>query len=133
MRRDRKKRSNPLIQATRTFAGVKRRLEGRQPADSSEDEETEETASVASVVYKSDRSAEMSGPRDGGATAALEIETEADKDARAIFERSRRMQEEGMIDEDGKTYKGINNYKKFIVAKDNSIGESCLPRLPVCA
>lgn len=70
----------------------------------------------------------MQGPRDAGATAAVQIDTEVDKDARAIFERARKLQEEGEIDDgnDGdnsvKTYKGINNYKKFIIAKDNTAG-----------
>lgn len=119
--KDRKRKSNPLIQSTRTFSGVKRRITGKVDQDSSDDED--EGKLVASLAYRSDRSANMQGPEDAGATATLEIDTEADKDARAIFERARKMQEEGIIDDEGKTYKGINNYKKFIVAKDNTCGE----------
>ena len=117
----RKRKANPLIQSTHKFSGVKRHLNGRPADESSEDDDEK---SVVSLAYKSDRSSQMLGPADAGATSKVEIDTEADKDARAIFERARKMQDEGVIDDDGKTYKGINNYKKFIVAKDNTAGMS---------
>lgn len=122
--KDRKKKANPLIQSTRTFSGVKRRLAGKvgDASSSDDDDGNEDGKSIVSLAYKSDRTGSMSGPRDAGATATTQIDTEADKDARAIFERARRMEEEGVIGEDDKTYKGINNYKKFIVAKDNTAG-----------
>lgn len=45
------------------------------------------------VSYKSNRTAMTSGPRDQGATATLEIETEVDRDAQALFEKARKINE----------------------------------------
>lgn len=46
---------------------------------------------VADVKFKSSGTAELSGPRDMGATARSEIDTEYDKDAQAQFERVQQM------------------------------------------
>lgn len=40
------------------------------------------------AAYKSRRTGEREGPRDMGATATIQFETEKDRDAQAIFERS---------------------------------------------
>uniref|UniRef100_A0A0E9XD97 Uncharacterized protein n=1 Tax=Anguilla anguilla TaxID=7936 RepID=A0A0E9XD97_ANGAN len=52
-----------------------------------------------------------------GATAVYELDTERDKDAQAIFERSQKIQEELVGKEDDKIYRGMNNYHKFINPK----------------
>ena len=54
--------------------------EGGDAGSSDEDDIT--------VSYKSKRIANREGPSDMGATAVLEIETEVDKDAQAIFENA---------------------------------------------
>lgn len=84
-----------------------------------------------------------------GATATYELDTERDKDAQAIFERSQKIQEVGSKDavmakrsrgaqvtwssssqqeltgkEDDKIYRGINNYQKFIKPKDTTMGNA---------
>ena len=46
-----------------------------------------------SVSYKSLATPLPSGPRDQGATATLETETEVDKDAQAIFEKAQKINE----------------------------------------
>jgi RING finger protein 113A len=43
------------------------------------------------VSYKSKRSTGREGPSDMGATAVLQIETEVEKDAQAIFENALRI------------------------------------------
>jgi RING finger protein 113A len=43
------------------------------------------------VSYKSKRTSSREGPSDMGATAVLQIETEVEKDAQAIFENALRI------------------------------------------
>jgi len=43
------------------------------------------------VSYKSKRTTNREGPSDMGATAVLQIETEVEKDAQAIFENALRI------------------------------------------
>jgi hypothetical protein len=43
------------------------------------------------VSYKSKRTINREGPSDMGATAVLQIETEVEKDAQAIFENALRI------------------------------------------
>uniref|UniRef100_A0A8C6NHU5 Ring finger protein 113A n=1 Tax=Nothobranchius furzeri TaxID=105023 RepID=A0A8C6NHU5_NOTFU len=64
------------------------------------------------------------GPEDMGATATYQLDTERDKDAQAIFERSQKIQEELTGKEDDKIYRGINNYQKFIKPKDTTMGNA---------
>nr|AAR97525.1 zinc finger protein 183 [Danio rerio] len=114
----RKKKSaavNPMIQKTKKVE--------REAVSSSESEEEKEEKSVT-VAYKSTRSAKPEGPDDMGATAVYELDTERDKDAQAIFERSQKIQEELTGKEDDKIYRGINNYHKFIKPKDSTMGNA---------
>uniref|UniRef100_A0A8C4EXI7 Ring finger protein 113A n=1 Tax=Dicentrarchus labrax TaxID=13489 RepID=A0A8C4EXI7_DICLA len=90
---------------------------------SSESEEDKEDKKIT-VAYKSTRSAKPEGPEDMGATATYELDTEKDKDAQAIFERSQKIQEELTGKEDDKIYRGINNYQKFIKPKDTTMGNA---------
>uniref|UniRef100_A0A8B9L4K6 Ring finger protein 113A n=1 Tax=Astyanax mexicanus TaxID=7994 RepID=A0A8B9L4K6_ASTMX len=64
------------------------------------------------------------GPEDMGATAVYALDTEKDKDAQAIFERSQKIQEELTGKEDDKIYRGMNNYHKFIKPKDSTMGNA---------
>ncbi|XP_036061726.1 E3 ubiquitin-protein ligase RNF113A [Onychomys torridus] len=119
--RPEKKRAthNPMIQKT---SGS-----GKQKAAycdlSSEEEEKTENESLG-VVYKSTRSAKPVGPEDMGATAVYELDTEKERDAQAIFERSQKIQEELRGKEDDKIYRGINNYQKYMKPKDTSMGNA---------
>lgn len=45
------------------------------------------------VSYKSNRTAQLAGPSDQGATAILETETEKDRDAQALFEKAQKINE----------------------------------------
>ena len=59
-----------------------------------------------------------------GATAVYELDTEKEKDAQAIFERSQKIQEELRGKEDDKIYCGINNYQKYMKPKDTFMGNA---------
>ncbi|KAA0705698.1 RING finger protein 113A [Triplophysa tibetana] len=106
--------ANPMIQKV---------IEREEVASSESEEEKKEEKSVT-VAYKSTRSAKPEGPDDMGATAVYELDTERDKDAQAIFERSQKIQEELNGKDDDKIYRGINNYHKFIKPKDSTMGNA---------
>ncbi|XP_005994672.1 E3 ubiquitin-protein ligase RNF113A isoform X1 [Latimeria chalumnae] len=108
--------SNPMIQKTK-----KVERERQSYSDSGEEEENSKGLAVS---YKSTRSAKPVGPEDMGATAIYELDTEKDKDAQAIFERSQKIQEELRGKDDDKIYRGINNYQKYVKPKDTSMGNA---------
>ncbi|XP_043911136.1 E3 ubiquitin-protein ligase RNF113A [Protopterus annectens] len=107
---------NPMIQKTK-------KIEREQESDS-ESEDAEKNSGGITVAYKSTRSAKPVGPEDMGATAVCELDTEKDRDAQAIFERSQKIQEELKGKEDDRIYRGINNYQKFVKPKDTSMGNA---------
>ncbi|KAK3520234.1 hypothetical protein QTP70_019705 [Hemibagrus guttatus] len=106
---------NPMIQRTKKVE--------KKEVSSSDSDEGKESKKIT-VAYKSTRSAKPEGPDDMGATAVYELDTERDKDAQAIFERSQKIQEELQGKEDDKIYRGINNYQKFIKPKDTTMGNA---------
>ncbi|XP_014909269.1 E3 ubiquitin-protein ligase RNF113A isoform X2 [Poecilia latipinna] len=115
VRREKKDaRVNPMIQKTKK---VERDALSSSDSDDAKDDKI-------TVSYKSTRSAKPEGPEDMGATATYELDTERDKDAQAIFERSQKIQEELTGKEDDKIYRGINNYQKFIKPKDTTMGNA---------
>ncbi|CAG9860178.1 unnamed protein product [Phyllotreta striolata] len=107
----RKVKANPNVQST---SGNKKQL----PDNSSDSEED------FSVNYKSSKSALSAGPSDQGATAILEIETEKDRDAQAIFEKRLEINKDLEGKEDDKVYRGINNYAQFYKPKDTAAGNA---------
>uniref|UniRef100_A0A8C6X3Q2 RING finger protein 113A n=1 Tax=Naja naja TaxID=35670 RepID=A0A8C6X3Q2_NAJNA len=118
VRKERRKEvSNPMIQKTNKSMKTKTSYE----SSSSDDDNKPEGIGIA---YKSTRSAKPVGPEDMGATAVYELDTEKDKDAQAIFERSQQIQKELQGKEDDKIYRGINNYQKYIKPKDTSMGNA---------
>lgn len=116
IKKDRKMNLNPLIQSTSSFNRTKQ-LRIDQNADD------EKALSTVSVVYQSDKNADLAQPRDMGATATLEIDTEKERDAQSIFERARRLNEKEDLG-DSNVYKGINNYKQYVQKKDSALGNA---------
>lgn len=110
---------NPLIQATSSFSQSLRR--SRQKQDDSDEEDINE---LVNITFKSKRTAESEGPRDMGATAVIETETEKDKDAQSIFERAQKVNEETKGKEDDKIYRGLHNYTQYITKKDTPQGNA---------
>lgn len=62
------------------------------------------------VSYKSDRSYQSVGRMDQGATSVIQTETEVNKDAQAIFERSLKIRNELKGKVDDKIYRGLSTY-----------------------
>ncbi|XP_049601203.1 E3 ubiquitin-protein ligase RNF113A [Syngnathus scovelli] len=116
VRKDRNKtRENPMVQKSKKV--------GKETMSSSESEDDKEDKKIT-VSYKSKRSAKPEGPEDMGATSTYQLDTERDKDAQAIFERSQKIQDELTGKEDDKIYRGINNYHKYIKPKDTTMGNA---------
>ncbi|XP_037666354.1 E3 ubiquitin-protein ligase RNF113A-like [Choloepus didactylus] len=86
-------------------------------------EEENEPPSLG-LAYRSTRSAKPVGPEDMGATAVYAQDTEKERDAQAIFERSQKIQEARRGKEDDKIYRGINNYPKYMKPKGSSLGSA---------
>lgn len=118
--RARKAAKNPLIQSTSSFSQTQHRSQRRQQDDSEEEDVNE----LVHVSFKSKRTAEPEGPRDMGATAIVETETEKDKDAQSIFERAQKVNEELKGKEDDKVYRGLHNYVQYITKKDTPQGNA---------
>ncbi|OQR70128.1 RING finger protein-like [Tropilaelaps mercedesae] len=99
----------------------RKRLNGLVQGTSSSKKWRSEEETVG-VAFNSSKA--KSGPSDQGATATLEIETELHKDARSIFERAQKINEEMKGKEDDKVYRGINNYTQFISKRDTAAGSA---------
>ena len=76
------------------------------------------------IKFKSDRTAQSEGPRDMGATATVDIDTDLQHDQQAIFERAKKINEEMKGKADDKIYRGMNNYQQFYEKKDTALGNA---------
>ncbi|GAB1606716.1 E3 ubiquitin-protein ligase RNF113A-like [Argonauta hians] len=104
---------NPMVQTTKRLS--KRTDQETYSSESEED---------LNVSYKSNRTGKRAGPDDMGATAIVEIDTEENKDAQSIFERSQMVNKELKGKEDDKIYRGINNYAQYYEKKDTAQGNA---------
>jgi RING finger protein 113A len=59
-----------------------------------------------------------------GATAEYELDTLADRDARAIFEKSLELNKELKGKEEDKVYRGLANYQQFYEKRDTAQGSA---------
>ncbi|XP_011363451.1 RING finger protein 113A-like [Pteropus vampyrus] len=123
--RPEKKRAphNPMTRKTRSRGGRKAAC-GDVSSDEGQGTGQETESESLGVVYKSTRSAKPVGPEDMGATAVYQLDTEKERAAQAIFERSQKIQEMLRGKEDDKIYRGINNYQKYMKPKDTSMGNA---------
>lgn len=110
------KRLNPNVQSTSNV----RKQQKSKKGDTSSGEDSDDVT----VSYRSKKNTEMTGPRDMGATAELEIETDKDRDAQTIFERSQAINDETKGKEDDKVYRGLNNYTQYIKKRDTAQGNA---------
>lgn len=113
-------RSNPLVQSS----GQPRINDKKYSSDSGDNDNKTNEKNRLTVNYKSKRSAKPTGPDDMGATSVLEIETERDKDAQAVFERAQKINEDLKGKEDDKIYRGLNNYAVYYEKKDTAQGNA---------
>ncbi|XP_069703568.1 E3 ubiquitin-protein ligase RNF113A [Periplaneta americana] len=107
-------KDNPLVQKTNSS----RKPEAEEAGDSSSSDDD------VMVSYRSKRTTGREGPSDMGATAVLEIETEVEKDAQAIFENALRINKELKGKEDDKIYRGLNNYAQYYEKRDTAQGNA---------
>ncbi|KAG7172589.1 E3 ubiquitin-protein ligase RNF113A-like [Homarus americanus] len=106
--------SNPLVQRSKNRSRV--REDDHSSGDDSDDE--------LSATYKSHRTTEREGPKDMGATSTIQFETEKDRDAQAIYERTLEVNKETRGQMDDKIYRGLNNYSQFYEKKDTAQGNA---------
>lgn len=111
----RQKRANPFIQRTSS-----KKCKTTEAVNNSSDSDHE----VVGVSYRSKMDTDMSGPKDMGATATIEIDTELDKDAQAIYERSLQVNKDLKGKEDDKVYRGLANYTQYYEKKDTALGNA---------
>lgn len=112
---------NLNIHKTNTSSLRKRDAEHSSSSASSDDDSNKQRISVA---YKSTRTKAIDGPSDQGATATNEVDTELDRDAQAIHQRSIEVNKELEGKADDKIYRGLNNYTQFYKKKDSVLGNA---------
>ena len=59
-----------------------------------------------------------------GATLTYDLDTEHDKDAQAIYQKSLDINKELKGQADDKVYRGINNYAQYIEKRDTAAGNA---------
>ncbi|RZF42065.1 hypothetical protein LSTR_LSTR006658 [Laodelphax striatellus] len=114
-------KNNPLIQKT-VKRGMKKIVDASVDGDG--DDEDDDDQDKVTVSYKSKKDIQPEGPRDQGATAILEIETQVDRDAQAIFENSLKINKELKGKADDKIYRGMANYTQFYEKRDTAQGNA---------
>ena len=102
--------NNPMFQKTDGFDSKSKREQVEEDID---------------ISFKSTRSAMRAGPEDLGATAIVEIDTEFERDAQALFEKNLKTNEELKEQgKDDKQYRGMNNYMTFYEKKGTAQGNA---------
>ncbi|XP_063714541.1 E3 ubiquitin-protein ligase RNF113A-like [Symsagittifera roscoffensis] len=86
---------------------------------------------LVDFTFKSSRSGVVSGPEDQGATATVQVDTEIDRDHRAVMERKHEAQETG--DASSIIYTGKDNYTIFNKPKEKPTGVKAALTGPVRA
>lgn len=114
-----KNKTNLNIHKTNTTALRKPTHNSSSSQDSDDD-----AAGRITVAYKSTRTKAIDGPSDQGATATNEVETELDRDAQAIHQRSIEINKDLEGKADDKIYRGLNNYAQYIKKKDSVLGNA---------
>jgi len=122
-----------LSQRSNIISKKSKKLKKQNSSDdnSSSDSDNDNTSSV-NVAFKGTGETQT-GPSDAGATATNEIDTAEDRDARALFEKSQKINQDRKLGADGtkehvdfddKVYRGANNYAKYIERKDTAAGSA---------
>ncbi|KAH8382184.1 hypothetical protein KR009_002171 [Drosophila setifemur] len=118
---NRRKRTNPNFQSTKTLSKSKRQAGGAPDEGNSSSASEEDKLGVA---YKSKREALPTGPQDQGATSVNQMDTELDRDAQAIHARAIKINEDLEGKADDKIYRGLNNYAQYYKKQDTAAGNA---------
>ncbi|UJR22434.1 hypothetical protein I4U23_025494 [Adineta vaga] len=116
-----------LISTTSNSSSNKRRQQtahNDDDEDANDNREHSDKDKLLEVKFKSDRQAQAQGPRDMGATATVEIDTDTKIDQQTIFERAKKINEELKGKVDDKIYRGMNNYQQFYEKRDTAQGNA---------
>lgn len=119
--KNRSKKTNPNVQ---TSSHLKSRKPAKNESDSSDSDDDVGAGRKVGVSYRSDKTTTLLGAGDQGATAVNEMDTEIDRDAQAIFEKSVEINKEQEGKADDKIYRGMNNYTQFFKKKDTAAGNA---------
>jgi len=133
VRTERNKKSGITQSTSSKFNKKKKKWQQNSDSNSDSDQESGSKSNFAVSFKGTGEKAE--GRSDMGATATAEIDTAIDRDARAIYERSKDVNESRKVttddksgaqavDFDDKVYRGANNYAKFIEKKDTAFGSA---------
>jgi len=140
VRTERNKKSGITQSTSSKFNKKKKKWQKSQESNSNSDSDSDDNQestlnkSNFAVSFKGTGTKDA-GPSDQGATAVSEIDTSYDRDAKAIFERSKDVNDSRKltvdeksgtkaVDFDDKVYRGANNYAKFIEKKDTAFGSA---------
>jgi len=126
VRTEKKTLSNKMIQRTGGGGGVRKRVK----VDDSDSDDDDDHGKVKSVVGPTGGSSAVAFSSTGtevertdqGATAIRQLDTEMERDARAIHERAAEVHKETKGKEDDKIYRGMNNYAQYIEKRESLIG-----------
>jgi len=110
-----------LVTTSTTNSSNKRR---QQNTGNDDDDDDDNQGKLVDIKFKSNREAQSQGPKDMGATATIEIDTDTQHDQQTIFERAKKINEELKGKVDDKIYRGINNYQQFFEKKDTAQGNA---------
>ncbi|CAI2348601.1 unnamed protein product [Caenorhabditis sp. 36 PRJEB53466] len=111
-----RRRTNPMVQSTK-------KSNHRQQKSSDDSDDSDQDVAVATHSFAATGDTGPAGPRDQGATATLEVDTDYIRDAQAQFERVQQQLKEG-VEKDGKIlYKGVALYGAK-EAKDTAKGNA---------
>ncbi|XP_068622276.1 E3 ubiquitin-protein ligase RNF113A [Battus philenor] len=108
----RPQKPNPNIQSTGGPKRLKPEINDNDES-SSDDEKATKSRTTLSVQQQREN-----------ATATYELDTERDKDAQAIFEKAKKINEELQGQADDKVYRGINNYAQYYKKRDTAAGNA---------
>lgn len=121
-----KRKLNPNVQST-SRASVHRKPKAGTAASSSssssDDDEDGDKKDVG-VTYRSAKTSTLIGAGDQLATSTNQMETETDRDAQALFEKSLAVNKELEGQADDRVYRGLNNYTQFIKKRDTAAGNA---------
>lgn len=119
MKRKMRTKSSGLIQSSKSSSGSAK--------SSREDVVTK---------FNANRDPNRVGPNDMGATAVYNLDTEFDRDARAVMERAQKLNDElkaNPKEDASNVYRGMNNYQQFIKPRETAQGKAFNPKGPMRA
>lgn len=99
----------------------------RQKSDSESEEESifkKKNKETTSVTYDSSRTGKRLGPDDMGATAIIEIDTEFDRDAQAVYAKQLKTNKDKKGEKDDNLYTGQSGYAKYYEKRDTAQGNA---------